>query len=441
MDDTDLQLRFGSPLMSWGGGSRVSPYLSTVHDPQPLVPCRQSYPVPVTSTARIHSPPPSPTGAPTVPDQREPGGFRAGLLEPSATSLALTAFVAVAWCLGAVAWITPDWVASPQGMRLAVGGQDRDLRVTRLALDLSGRERLEGRSVFLLGASDFREALTSPVALEEKLPSGVEVYDLYSGWQSLLDTAALVEQLPKRFSGVVVVMVSPKRIAHGITYHIDFEDQPPFHRNLGFRSPIREEIARREGVATSFRSKYLVLDNYHFYLPRLRHLIESPFGEPVRLAHHGLTAVTAKPLPPERRELLRRELRKVLDGYEANREDSLWMLERIQQMVEGRGGQLVLLEAPMAPLDLEEVVGPELRARYQLDITTFASSRGLPYWDLAEQADFQDEDFWDPQHLVSKRGRGRFTEALAERLAPLLGGIGGSAGSLWAVGKSPEDER
>lgn len=370
------------------------------------------------------------SGAPPIhPAVRGRDAFLAGLLRPSPAALTLTLIVAALWGAALVALITPEWVASPAGRRLAHGGGDRDLRVTSLALALSARESLHEPAVFLLGASDLPEALTSSDDLERRLPPGTRVHPLYSGWQSLLDTAALVELLPKRIAGVAVVLVSPKRIAHGITYQLDFEDQPPFYRSFGFRSEVREEIAAREGVRTSPRSASLLLENYQFYLPRLRMLIENGFGPPPRFAHHEWTEITGPRLGEAHLSRMRSELRNVLEGYEDHRRDSLWMLGRILAMVEERGGRAVLLEAPMSPAGYRLVVGDELWQRYRTDITAFAEEHGVPYWDLGPELALQDADFRDDQHVITRRARLAFTSALAGRLAPLLP-VAGETASL-----------
>jgi hypothetical protein len=328
--------------------------------------------------------------------------------------------VALAWCAFLVRLITPAWVASPEGLRLAVDGQDRELRVTSLALGLARHTRLDGPRVFLFGASDFREALNSRERLEQLLPPGTQVYDLYSNWQSLIDTAALLEKLPPHPQGLSVVMVGPKRIAHGITYEDPAGVQPPFHRNFGFRSEVREELAAREGVRTSPRSDSLLVENFQFYLPRIPYLVGHAFGEPPGIANHGWTEVLGGRLGPAGLERQRAELRRVLAGYEQEREGSFWMLERILDLAARREGRVVLLEAPFSPYGREFLVGEQLGRRYRAEMTAFADEHGVPYLDLNPELRLEQQDYWDDQHLLSKRARTAFTDALARALTPLI---------------------
>ncbi len=348
------------------------------------------------------------------------GQLWSGLTRPSFPVLVtMTAVTTASW--GALfLLVTPERMATWHPY-FADEPKDSYVFVTGRVHELAVAPPAETPAVFILGTSGLRYGLSRPAYIEERLASALgrpaRVSGLFTDDQSMLESYSILEELPDRFDGVVVLGISPQRFGRGLARR---EDDGGYEYRLGFRSGILERESEKIGAPLP-RSVNHFLDNREYFLPRLAALARNVWsGRPEeflpREDEQGGGTISEERWQRHQTAVRKHEIPNL--RWQAPR--TLAHLVRIAEDLESRGRvSVVLVEAPMSPRARQEIYG-EVHAPYLDLVREFAREHGLEHWTLSSEARLEEADFFDWTHLNSADARRRYSDALADRVAGLL---------------------
>jgi hypothetical protein len=348
-------------------------------------------------------------------------GFWHGVTRPSLTSLvvafSLSALLFVALCFS----ITPDFLKRSKYRYLMENPFDRRLPVTN---KIFYSRRLKPPDIVILGDSLIvrcmagEERLADMVAAKLARPAPL-VYDLSLDGESLWEMVALVDQLPPRFNGVLVLGVGPGIISVPLEDYANAIYKP----GLGFTSEALDNEARSRGVKVPYRTGIYFVDNWRFFAARRYHIARNllimgpqPDGDPLDVSWMKLD---------KRQELLRidlEELKQYVHDYDPNSQTNLAIIGRIVAKLKERGNaSFILLEAPINPLWYDQHNAKEFVERYQNDLRRFAIEHGMSYLSLTKEAALIPDDLADYKgHIATHEARERCTQAIASKVAKIM---------------------
>jgi len=352
--------------------------------------------------------------------------FRSGLTAPSLPAIGITLAVPLTAFVACAALITPRRMASDWHRYLVSSPDDTDVVITARALALSQRAP-EGPGVFLIGGSSLLTGVASSAELGARIGERVgrelapEVHELAGNALSILDTAALLDMLPDDLCGVIVLGVNP-RACCGLT-HLRTAHLKPGEAGgrLGFRTALTEEHARLTGQLLVFATGNYFWDNLGFFLPRLPTLVRGLYRGPIDVVRHRRVYTALVRGEREWQSQAAAVRREIDAGYLANVEGCLDVLAGAAAPLLASGkATVVLLENPMAPRSLSEIMGGGFWEAHVERMRALAAEHGFLYWNLNGEVELTDEDFYDYSHIRTAAARERFTDVLARHIAGAL---------------------
>ena len=241
----------------------------------------------------------------------------------------------------------------------------------------------------------------------------VEVVNLATHNQSLAQTLALVDNLP-RGNGLLAVGLSPNRFTTTPREDLGLLAG----RTLALTSPalegfLRPYATRREPLPGVLPG---ILDFATSYV-RQRASLSDPWFAPLSYSHHYISD-SYRPAMSARYAGSRQELARELPLYAANAAYNEAALRAIVKLGREKGYAVALFEQPLAP----EASGPgwdAYLARYEAAVRALAASLDVPYVTVAPSARLNADDFGDLFHLNGS-GRSKWTGPFSARLAPLV---------------------
>ena len=278
--------------------------------------------------------------------------------------------------------------------------------------------------VLLTGASGVRYAMTRfsrvQADLAERLTVAPSLWNLCTDDQSVLETLAMLEQIPDNCDAILIVGVTPYRFSRGLAWP-DHDTERPYAYRLGFRSPIVEYEFASAGHPLDPSIHYL-WDNREYYLPRVKLLVGNLWGTPPPEFFPRDNEAGGRHAGPARIAAYKSELQaSVLSNYPKRSPVAFEALRRVASELAQRANvTLVLLESPVSPSARANIWGEAFYSSYLSGVADFAAQHDYRHWDLTQDAGLTDDDFYDWTHLNRSEARGRFMTALADRLAALL---------------------
>jgi hypothetical protein len=335
-----------------------------------------------------------------------------GLTRPSLGALLVTLAVPAAALTLCCLLITPELIASEAHRYFARDGTDGDLYLTARLAALARVTPVEP-VVVVLGGSSMVEAFSDPEALEAVIRNNgageVTVWGLASWGQSLDGSLAIARRLPEHLQGVVLIGVTPFALALG----------PDVRPGMLVESWDFDETSI--GLALTSDEGNFFWRNRAFFLPRLGYLARNLWKGPVTHAVHPFTWQKAPIGEAEWERLAPRLRRRIDDSYERNLVRCLATIEAIAAEARRRGRmEVVILESPIAPRAIEEVLGETFWREHRARLDSFARARGMQYWFLQDEAALESVDFYDLNHLFKWPAIDRHTRVLGRHAADLL---------------------
>jgi hypothetical protein len=347
--------------------------------------------------------------------------FKKGISTPSLLALGVAGLVCATAMGGSFLYFTEDRLASSAVHYIASSPVDDYAFSSYKALRLR-RSPVSGTQLALIGTAAAREAMTEEAdianRLEAALGQRIPVHDLLSGGLSAIEMTAYAESLGPNFEGVIVVGMSFSRLAAAADEMKTLIEQP----RLGYVSAAADEETRASGFPVPLRTGIYLVDNYKFYVARygtmLRNVfVTGPVPKHITRTYLGRPATDEVQWAADAARLKAR-----LANYEARAQDNLASVARmLKQLPNNSRVKVVLLEIPLNPRALDEVVGRDFIDAHHRRLAKFAADNGVEYWDLNEAANLTPSDFQDWSHINSAKAQQRFTGVLVDRLLPLLG--------------------
>ncbi|MDR3514220.1 MAG: hypothetical protein P4M00_00260 [Azospirillaceae bacterium] len=362
-----------------------------------------------------------PTVAPTLTTRIRAGrsAFLDGLLRPSLVAV----FVALALCLGvmiAAATLITEQAMMAQGAALFAQDPLDDYAFASSEALRFQRQPPVGAHVALIGTAALREGLTVggdiAARLAQRLGHPMPVVDFMSGGQSGIETAALAESLGPDFRGILVLGISLSRLAADSSELGGLVREP----RLAFVSAAGDAEIRANGFEPPHRTGNYLIDNYKFFVARYRpilwHLLSGTAPVHDTRTYLGRPAADTAEWASDALILKAR-----LSHYQERAEGNLGSLDRLIRLFPDRNKvQIVLMEIPLNPRAMDQVIGRAFVEAHRARVQAFARREGVVYWDLNPTAGLLPADFQDWAHINSAHAQDRWTSQMVERLIPLI---------------------
>jgi hypothetical protein len=342
--------------------------------------------------------------------------FLAGLVRPSAIALGVASLVVLVATGALLAILVPSRLTHGLDRYLFGVGDDEYVQVTMDVLRL--RSRSSGAPlVAIVGASVGMGAILErdlARVLRSEMAPDVEVREFATARQTLWESAAIIEMIPRGTAGALILEVGPSRF----TRTADDLDSLYRRPRLGFRSALLDRAARRAGFRPPPLTGIYALDNRLFIAPRLptalRNVIKDRLGLPLPTYRYRYPNRVAE--ADLWNEIATRVSDRFVD-YQKLMRSNLPVLDSLIALVRARTRMtVVVLEHPMNPRFVRDWLGPSLYRYHRSQLRRFAATRGVAYLELQPALDFAESDFYDWAHLKTAAIARRFTQALADTL-------------------------
>jgi hypothetical protein len=272
----------------------------------------------------------------------------------------------------------------------------------------------------LIGTAAMREGLllapqTSDL-LKSHLQKDIKVIPLMTGGQSGLEMAALAVEAASKINGVIVLGVSPSRLAANPAELASLVRNP----RLAFQSKAFEEEAKANGHIPTTRFGLYSLDNYQFFVARywflLRNLIVGPINDWNMHPYLNLEQKDEVAWLVDAKKLKDR-----LANYDAYADKNLQSYDRLLvRLKDFPNVKVVLLDIPLNPRTINEVMGINFYSAHRKRIAEFAKKHAVSYVNVNDINSLTENDFQDWSHIRSSRAQKEITEHLLKTVRLLL---------------------
>ncbi len=329
--------------------------------------------------------------------------------------------VAVVLFLCCVALLTQDLLAGAGCGYFMADWKDDYAYLTCTVLQAARIESPEP-AIALIGASALRESIAGAEYLAglmtEELGQNFRVLPLTAAGLTHWEASAIADRIAGRVQGVVVLEVSPGKMALPQGFFEDLVRQP----RLALDAGAFDEEAHRAGIALPRRTGNFFLDHHGFFSARPWAVLNLVKGPVVPDLHQ---ARTWRVLSEDEWAMAEASLRQRIGGYAENGPRNFEVMGRTIACLREAGGiQVVLLESVRNPrADRIMRDSPECRealTMYEKDVRAHAETWGVPYLDMTAEAELAPGEFIDTSHIWDTDAAKRYTHVLAAHLTALI---------------------
>lgn len=267
----------------------------------------------------------------------------------------------------------------------------------------------------IIGASSLQHSIPDEELmtrmLSEKLGTDARVYNMTAGGTTPWEAAALSDFLDDRIEGLYVIGVSVAKFALP-TSNLEFLGSYP---RFGFTSEALDAELHAAGFAVPRRTGVYALDNFKFFMARLKSLRHIVTG-PAEIHRYSTRRGT---VPEEQWPAHIEEWIPFLEVYDENKQPVYETIERLIERLRSGGSDVVLLNGVINPRMMEHIP-QEIQQQYEQDIRSFAEELSVEYWDLQDVIGFAPDRFYDRVHIKDPEAREQYGDVLTDRLAEVF---------------------
>jgi hypothetical protein len=270
--------------------------------------------------------------------------------------------------------------------------------------------------IALIGTAAMREALLEEEQIAELLyhatGNHAAIYNFMTGGQSALEMAEFSSIFAKNFQGAVVLGISPSRLSADPSELQGLINKP----RLAFVSQATVEEALSLGLAVKKTTGIYLLDNYQFFAARQSDFIRNIFfGPPKKRLNHAFLGKS--PLNQNGWGRNKQILQSRLGHYDEFADRNLGSFERaINLLNKSQGIAIVLLDIPINPRAMKNIITPKFYRRHQEKMKLFADKMDVLYLNFNNIINFSADDFQDWSHIRTENAQIQFTKLLVKNL-------------------------
>ena len=345
--------------------------------------------------------------------------FFSGLIKPSGVSVTIALLMVVATLLTLCVFVNSTLFSQAQRSYWMRGSYDH---YVELSANVQCLNRLDKTTpvIAIIGASSTHESFISPQEMEtafyKKTGKKVQVRDLTASAMWNWEMAAVADKLPEGIHGVVVLPVGLSRFSTEAK-----NDQAGLvtHPRLGFTSDAFDNEVQIAGHKVPWRSGIYFLDNLQFFCVRFPYLEQNILqGRPEY--KRGFYSTFKKVDSLEWKTVIIPYVETRKNFYDENVRDGLATYSRVIDALNKKGAvTIVLLQDPMNPRYIHEILGDSLYQRYQSRMESFADSKGVTFLDLNNVVPLIDEDFSDHTHLRVYDTQRKYSQMFLDTISKL----------------------
>ena len=340
-------------------------------------------------------------------------GLLEGLTRPTPVSL----FIAVLTLVLVIFSFSPQlFVRIPHEYFIV---RPRALEVLASQKTLRLKDASEGSfAVTLIGASSLQEALSEEDEMEQllaaRLQRPVVLTKLAVRGIELFDVIRFVDQLPANYNGIVLICVSIEK----------YESPLQSMARFPLSSSLYNEQMRKAGFSPPPQTGIFLVDNYRFFSTRSKVLAKALVFGPVEPIAHVSEGVGLSERTGKIKKLITGRAKSLPTLYQKNSRKNYSILSVIFSRLKKSGIHGVYLHPPRNLEFLQRVFESTGKNDYlqnlENDITTYAQSSGITYWNLNDRRFFGYDDFRDFSHISNTEARTRYTEMLLDKLEHMI---------------------
>ena len=344
------------------------------------------------------------------------------LFKPSALTLATCLSTTFICFLLYASLVTPANIAKWSPFLSTYNGDD-DIYLTAEILKLRSNAFTEPKpSLYLLGDSSIREAIYENELKTTLANSGITlpIVDLRSGGQSILETLAVIAQLPATKNGYIVTGISVRKL---IVKQNSLQDAVLGTRR-GFTSSSVDRLLTEAGHPARRRTGFYSIDNFSFLMPRLGEYFKNPFKDPItRVVHQSTIKNNLNEKDLRKQEYhFARSIKLNFDEYMSQLELGKTVLNEIVRLSNKKGYILVLLESPLNPAYVKNQLSTEFYANYIIHIRNYLDQLPIRpiYHNPKLEIDLNEHHFRDIIHLSDEAAIRDYTLSVAHSLTGVM---------------------
>lgn len=344
--------------------------------------------------------------------------FREGLLVPSISSLSAASLVCMALAAWAVTSLGPRWLQPDRIRWFAASERDDEAFVAAQIVTLPDTPR-DLPHIVLLGASSMREGITSAedVARRMRAATGepVRVLELMSDNQSPEQSGGLAGLVPEDVPAVVVLGVTAYGLSRG------YGEALAHKAHFGVPLPDLDAELVAQGFDVPRNTGVPLLDDRAFYLARLPYLPGNVVTGGTTWSRHryrGLRSIAVDEF--DRYETIQVAFEDLTTALYDDGAARIEVVGRVIDRIRARGHRVVVVPGPRARGWPEFPAEAETLVAYDLVLSGLEEETGVEVWRLQEDIELPRSDFMDVLHLNQAAATERFTQALVDRLVPVV---------------------
>jgi hypothetical protein len=349
--------------------------------------------------------------------------FVKGFTRPSLASLAIIFSVNTLAFLILCFFLTPDLLSGQAGRYLPMDPFDEYAFLTYKVLDARYSETPDivilGNSVTVRCVAE--EKRLAKMFVEHTGLTAPIIYDLSVDGQTVWEMAAIGEQLPPQFHGVLVFGVDVGLLAKDIDALADHIGNP----RIGFSSEALEDEARFVGLKVPGKIGNYFIDNWSFFLLRAGQISRNVFvsgpqrdGDPLDIPW------MKEPLDDEAvwDEAIELDLPKIRKVYDSQGRANLAVIGRIIKKLKARtSASFILAESPINPRWYRDPNGKKFFEQFHNDLRLFATEHEMEFISVNEGTKFFEGEFFDPVgHLRTREARERCSKVIAAKVVEVV---------------------
>ncbi len=338
--------------------------------------------------------------------------FIDGLVKPSELSLVVAVLTSIVLCCFYFSFSDPTNIIENASL-LATDERDDDIFITSTVLQLKA-ETAPLESIYLIGDSALREIVRVNLLTDELKRNNFDarIVDLRGGGQSLLESLAIIDNLPDNSTGLVVLGISAK----SFIINSKMLDSASYGNRRGYTSEALMNFLDSIGHRSNRTTGVYGIDNFRFLLPRfINYWFSNDQRRTERSVH--LKMYAAKKSTEELNALKNTyslELSLPYKKYRTFIDTGLKALSTTINIVESKPElKITFIEKPLSPDFLSSHVGKEFITAYENLIIEFTEKYNVTYHNPSHYFPYNSADFYDLVHVRKSPTSSSYTSHLA----------------------------
>ena len=332
--------------------------------------------------------------------------FFKGLIENTFLSVVIAITIAIFIVALPLIFVDEDFFVTNHNF-FAKNSFDDSVFVSANAILLKNSQ--SNKKLIILGSSSTRAAIN----VETILPyiQDMELYKLCSSAQTLWEMLVLIEQIPSKSEGIILLSIGPRQLARSNLDLIALKKTP----KLLLESDDLNAKFRESNISVKEPSSNYFVENYLFFTPRIKSAIANVFNG----APQAKSRYTDKPVMNESdwQKTSNRVSQSLIAELPIHIRDNIELLGKLIEKVRLNTKMKVVIHIPpINPRFEDEHFTDVANQLYQLHLKELAEKYNIPLMGKMKNEYWDKNDFYDWTHIRSQSKQQQYSTNLVKEL-------------------------